>query len=300
MEKTLYINVTDECNLRCPHCFKTERNKRVISLSSVEDALADNPDVKHVVLFGGEFLLRKNTEYVLKLIDYVKKFDVEISGTTNLCYETLDCNQRLILDKLDCVSTSWNPDRFETPKQLQFWVDNLERIPFEKLSILITLTNSLLSFEPKTICDMFNGKASVVKFEPYIGIGASKPKNKDVDLWLKDFYLVEKFGNTTFEPFCQIEEGFKHRYSTGTFCRNCHRTTLNLKVDGGVTCCPNCENMPIEQFKRLVFNFNEACFPCEFFQFCKGNCPLLTFDETGCCGYPNLFKAIKERLTNGH
>lgn len=301
-EKTLYINVTNECNLRCPHCFKTDYSNSLVKFDLVEATLHCFNEIKNVVLFGGEFLLPKNTDYVLKIIDFIHSKNISCSGTTNLFYKTLNEKQIEILKKMDKVSTSWNPERFDTPEHLQWWLDNLDSIDRKKLCILITLTKDLLRFPARTIYEMFKDKAETIKFEPYIGEGESRPNNADIDNWLTQFYhfVLKRENDTLFEPFDSIDFGFRNGVSTSTFTRQCHKNTLSLNLSGEtITFCPNSENLSRLEFQKKLFNFNERCFPCKFFKFCKGNCPLLTFDETGCCGYPKLFSKIQENL-NGY
>lgn len=300
-EKTLYINITNECNLRCPHCFKTDYSVGRVKFELIENMINNFKEIKNVILFGGEFLLPKNTDYVLKIIDFLHSNNTFVTGTTNLFYKKLDEKQLKILERIDGVSTSWNPERFDTPEHLQWWVDNLEYVDRNKLTILITLTKDLLVFKPATIYEMFKDKAGTIKFEPYIGEGKNRPDNASVDAWLAEFYdfVLKREKNTIFEPFNSIEFGFKNGVSTSTFTRQCDKNTLTLKVSGDTTFCPNSENLSNLDFQKKLFNFNEQCFPCKFFKFCKGNCPLLTFDETGCSGYPKLFSKIQENL-NGY
>lgn len=96
----IHVFATDECNLSCAYCFKetydsSETEKNLLKIAEI---LAAN-DVKRVVIGGGEPLLVKNLEEVLKIL---KNADISVDLHTNcvlLDYEKLIRLQGLV-DKI--------------------------------------------------------------------------------------------------------------------------------------------------------------------------------------------------------
>lgn len=91
------INLTDECNFRCPYCFTTHKPRRA-SLETVEAAafwlinnVRDSSQKPNLWFFGGEPML----EYKSIIVPMVNKFDRALSFgiTTNgslLCEDVID------------------------------------------------------------------------------------------------------------------------------------------------------------------------------------------------------------------
>ena len=296
--KNLYLTITDECNLHCPHCYKEDFKKSLFSFEKIKKILENNKDIDFIILYGGEFLLEKYSTKVIDLITFLKSKNLSISGTTNLCFKNLSENQLYILNQLDSISTSWNPLRF-SDEQFNWWLSNINKLKGKPLSLLIALTKSLIE---RSYFDQIQNFCKLpfetIKFEPFIGEGFERPLNKEVDVYLCELYnsLKNFLNEKQIEPFSSIISGFKNHISTGTFNRKCYDHSLCLEVNGDLKICPQFQK-DIENPKKSFFNFDERCLECKFFAFCKGNCPLLKFDNSGCPGYPKLFQRI---LSNGN
>ena len=82
---TLLYDITDDCNLRCSHCYNSNyfKNKKPIpgNFSKVYNQI-DKRNVKHIHLLGGEPF--KHTD-LWNFIDYVSD-DISISINTNGTY----------------------------------------------------------------------------------------------------------------------------------------------------------------------------------------------------------------------
>lgn len=299
--KNLYLTITNECNLHCPHCYKEDFKKSFFSFEKVKETLENNKDIDSIILYGGEFLLEKYSIKVIELITFLKSKNLSISGTTNLCFKNLSENQLYILNQLDSISTSWNPLRFSSDEQFNWWLSNISKLEGKSLSLLITLTKSLIEHDYfgqlREFCNPRYWSFETVKFEPFIGEGSERPSNEEVDNYLCKLYdnLKIFLNEKQIEPFSSIISGFKNHISTGTFNRKCYDHSLCLEVNGDLKICPQFQK-DIENPKKSFFNFDKRCLGCKFFAFCKGNCPLLKFDNSGCPGYPKLFQRI---LSNG-
>lgn len=300
--KSLYITITNECNLRCPHCYKEDFKTSFLEPNKVRRFLDDHPEIDHVILYGGEFLLERYSKKVLNLLFTLKGHGLKVSGTTNLCFTSLSDQQKSILSNLDAISTSWNPGRF-TKLQFDNWVKNLEFIKPENSTLLITLTKSLVILDPVVIHHLPLDKFDTVKFEPFIGEGPERPDNKKVDEWLCKFFASVE-NPYKFEPFSSIRKMFETNDSQGTFRRRCFDESLCMEVDGSLKICPNDSSfLTAENSKELqarFFEFDKKCYKCKYFSLCKGNCILLKKDKSGCAGYPMLFKTIQRSLKNGN
>lgn len=297
--KNLYLTITNECNLRCPHCYKEDFDTSIFSFDNIKKILENHPEISSITLYGGEFLLEKYSIKVLELIKFLREKNLSISGTTNLCFKNLSENQLYILNQLDLISTSWNPLRF-SENQFEIWKKNVFQLKDKFISLLITITNSLIQnkYFDQILDFCENYPFKIIKFEPYVGIGLERPLNSEVDNYLFHLYAKIKpyLKNIQIDPFSSIINGFQDHLSTGTFQRRCYDHSLCLDVNGDLRICPQFPK-DIENPKKLFFNFDKRCLECKFFSFCKGNCPLLKFDNSGCPGYPKLFQRI---LSNGN
>lgn len=300
MYTTLYLTITNECQLRCPHCYKEDYGESLLHFEDIEKTLDKYPSIEIVVLYGGEPLLSKYSYYVKDVIKYLKSRHKVVICVSNLTYRELSDCQMDILKSVDSLSTSWNPTRFNETT-IQYWRNNLDIVSkFKDIQLLVTLDNSLIQTNVKEVYEFLETlPVATIKFEPYIGYGQLKPKNRDVDLWLNSFFEI-CHNKRKYTLFDDIMYSIENNTRLGIFWRNCDRSILTLYPNGDLCGCPNSkykiENQ--KKFSYLMKNFNSDCIKCKYFKFCSGSCPLLSFDETGCVGYPVLFESILKCINN--
>jgi len=102
-KKTLLWDVTDECNLRCCHCYNAEkyfvkRNYELLDISQIKSALIKfhNAGYNHIHLLGGEPLIRQDIWEVIKEAD---KHNINITLNTNGMFLTSKNILRLLSEK---------------------------------------------------------------------------------------------------------------------------------------------------------------------------------------------------------
>lgn len=303
MYKELYLTITNECQLRCPHCYKDDYGLSLLSFNNIKSLLEKYPDIKYITLYGGEPLLEKYTDKVLDIIKYLKEKDKIILCSSNLCFEKLSNNQIDIIQKIDDISTSWNPRRF-TESQEKYWINNLNILSkFKCIHLLVTLTKDLIEKDVNKVFNYLNNlPVETIKFEPFIGNNDNRPSNKDVDYWLDEYYNLCLNNNTIekYTLFNDIINSIKDNSNYGIFSRSCLNDILTLKPNGEIINCPNMKSSYLDNNseKLNIAKYNPKCLKCEHFSFCNGSCPLLEFDENYCCGYPKLFSTIKKSINN--
>ena len=211
MYKELYLTITNECQLRCPHCYKDDYGLSVFNLNDVKNIIEKYTDIEYVILYGGEPLLEKYTYKVIPVLYYLKDKNKIVSCVSNLCFDELSHNQEVIIDTVDNLSTSWNPSRF-TDEQYNKWLSNVKSIK-KDIHLLVTLSADLINMDYKEIYNKLNNLPfKTIKFEPYIGNDGMKPKNKDVDIWLKNFFelCLENNNVEKYTLFMDIIDSIKY------------------------------------------------------------------------------------------
>lgn len=109
MRKSVFFDITSECNLRCIHCYNAEKYfKNERSILNVEDAkrimdnLADE-GFNHVHLLGGEPL---GYSGIINFIEYCKEIGLEVSLNTNGTLLTENMQQELLGSGIDIIGCS--------------------------------------------------------------------------------------------------------------------------------------------------------------------------------------------------
>lgn len=326
-QKTIYVKVTERCNLHCQHCYagctkygldmSDDTVKTVINGLTTE--FSQNPDTLYdVILHGGEPLLKP--DYCEKIVQAFKPFkNVRMFITTNLCIN-LTSDILKLLKTIHFVSTSFDTKiRFKTAEQLALWKTNYFRLRETDAEVQIntTLTKDFISERPYLRLRVLNDfKADSYHFERLSlqGRGSSVEiaSVDDVDDWLLECYEQNKqFGLkiSMFEDFKTLAKGIK----TCCFCRNCTSTKITINADGTVATCPNAYNTVIgmitnegiavnKQAYNLIClkerNRNPKCLGCEFYPYCNGDCFQQNW-QNGKCAFPKkLFTAISKDLKN--
>lgn len=208
--KTIYIRLTDKCNLKCKHCYSENSDSFILLDNDIVDFI-NNIDKANIVLHGGEPMLYD----INKLNDFVKKMKHNVSITTNLSY-IIDDNIKEFFSKTK-VSTSWDPFRFNN-EQYNLWLNNLKEI--ENISIICTLTKELLNIDPIKMSDLIASWGNpLVQFGMYDG--DNKPTRTDIYSWFN------KLTNTNNN--CFIEQCAK----------SCIENVFTINTDKTIAGCPN-------------------------------------------------------------
>lgn len=325
--KTIYVKVTERCNLQCNHCYAgcTQYGNDMSSdtfktvLKGLTAEVKNNPDLTYdVILHGGEPLLKH--DYCRDLVEaFLPIQNVSLFVTTNLCYNLTE----EILDTLKLihnVSTSYDPEvRFKNISQLNLWNKNCKILKENGINLQIncTLTQAFIQEKPYLRLRLLKDfKANSYHLERLSlqGRGSSVkiPKWEDVDDWLVSLYQENKNFNLNillFEDFKQLVLGNK----TGCFCRNCTVNKRTINTDGTVATCPNAYNTIIGNItekgfmiNKPLYNFiclkererNIKCLSCPIYSYCNGDCFQQSWQGDTCAFPKKLFKTILEEVKN--
>ena len=79
--KILAFNITEKCNLKCPHCF-AEDNRHEMNTEECKEILrqAKKSNCVRVILCGKEPLMRKD---IFEILNYIKELGMDIELMTN-------------------------------------------------------------------------------------------------------------------------------------------------------------------------------------------------------------------------
>lgn len=323
MTKTIYIKLTNACNLKCKHCYneilhnhsnmsKNILEKVIIYLKS----LNTNNEEIDIHLHGGEPFMYdiSNIQYLLYK---TKNLNFKWTITTNLIYEItkehLDIfKQMLPFDNNPFILTSWDYKiRFKDDQQ-ELWENNVRLLKENNINVqpIICLTNILIKEkEPEEIFKYFTDKDIYnFNFERITNTGRAldnnlRPYNIDLQNWLLKAYKLYEKNNKLKIP---LFEGIKQSIN-GIFlgCRNrsCMNDVITINPDGTIAGCPNtCDKKygnldKIDtKIKENLINLEKQrsinCLTCKFFKYCNGDCFQLIFDETGCPGMKSIYSYI--------
>lgn len=255
--KTIYLMITTNCNLDCPHCDIKTSEKDNWNKEAVLSRLS-NKD--HNVIFGGEPSLY--IDRVISVADYCS------SISTNLLYlpkKLLDLyNERLN------VATSWNVNRFNH-EQYEIWLNNVQRLKYKPL-LLVTLTPDLLKDDTfvQRISNDFIGNFSALQFEQLHDPSKDQSFYDAVDKWLVSIYREIKKRSLIY-LFPQFQKNATWKF-------DCSQT-YTMYPDGSI-------NYGCPEYTRT--HILSRCYRCEFASVCQP-CRLQS-----CCTGPNrLFEEIQ-------
>ena len=128
--KTLYVSVTNKCQLHCPFCFNKfvegfQNDKKEITPRKVVKLIKEN-DYDTIDFLGGEPLL--NPEFIIDIVNSFKNSDKSFCISSNLAFKSLSTLQLEALWKIQkyskskvSVGTSYNVDRFESTNYLNLF-----------------------------------------------------------------------------------------------------------------------------------------------------------------------------------
>lgn len=329
MTYTIYVKLTNQCNLKCDHCY----NQICPSLQQMDDNTLSSTskwlhEFKSSVgklddidgsLHGGEPMLYDPTK-TLRFLDEVKDIGIRWTVTTNLVYEVTDKhvevfrrmnpfgNAPLILTSFD-----YGDLRFKTRGQLELWERNVRNLIGMGIGVqpIVCLTSHVVSsVNPTDTFDYFKDLGiQRFNFERITNTGRARdtgirPMNRDLDCWLLDAYVKCKESGLTCELFEGVERSVNGEL-IGCRARRCMRTVVTINPDGSISSCPNVADktygnvnsseVDLEVRDRLVkqeCNINPLCHMCKFFKQCNGDCCQLEFDSTGCPGMTKLYEHL--------
>ena len=300
---SIYIKITDKCNLNCEFCSQDCNNKKQLSFEQVKDILdkAKAYGILSVVYTGGEPLLATGMEKMLK---YGKSLGFRQTLVTNGIVLQNNLN---ILKYLDNIGISFHGTRksYEAITLVKGSFDLLlESLQSIKNKIKITL-NYTLSTQNSNLNDIrfavdyakingFNLSFARINY-----IGKSKfTSAQDINSLCAMIETVNKEIGTNFAfsncvADCVVDDKF------GYMCHGCGAGVYFLSIDnlGQVAICPSSKNYFGSIFnhsfryfekklhkieKNRLKNLPEACKICKHLIKCRGGCKIECEQEFSC------------------
>ena len=327
---TINIGLTERCSLNCKHCFALKRNIDMDkqTLDNTIDFIAHRFKIlreynltREVEFMGGEVGLVDPAliEYTIdRLNALTNSTDIKYKTYTNLTYNLTD-NHIKAFKRLDEFGTSYDyAIRFNTMKKEALWRTNLQKCIENGLnpSCSICATNTLITtVTPQMFMDYLMAlglKEYTITLLSYPCDGRKdydKPVNRDCDKWLYEvFLLYEELKKASYAINIFLFEAIRDAVrgnSYSDFQRSCQKQKLSIAPNGDVSQCIFTQAKPFYNVNTKKLNQNvfenwvaaeckipEPCKKCKYFKYCKGNCHLTEWDETGCISQKLIFEHI--------
>lgn len=308
--KTLYVSVTNKCQLKCPFCFNKfvdgfQYDNETITPTNIIELIEKN-NYETIDFLGGEPLLKP--QFMIDILDHFKNDKKSFCISSNLAFKSFNNSQIEALRKIQeysiykiSVGSSYNVDRFESNNYFDLWKKNM--IYLDSIGINVGVTVTLTE---KQCTQNVDGLKETLESVRYKSINLecckySKPINenesenikrisKDIDLYLKECF--EKFPLDKNYQFRRYYDSAYNRVPLMDPHCSSHTDIIfpNGKINHG--CCLNGvqENDKQLLLKKIV-DYN--CLICEFYDYCQGDCEC----NRWVCSFPKeTLKYVRELI----
>ena len=319
---TYIINLTEKCNLNCKHCYALHlgrtMSKEVLDMAIdhiIKQTTIQKEKGENISLMGREVGLidPQIINYALDRFQNEIKISYRTELYTNLIYDLTD-EQIAAYKRIDCFGTSWDYGiRFQTIKQRLQWFNNVKKLlslGFKDMACIVSVAKDLITnVSPQMMID-FILSTGIKNWELQKLCRPTEARtdydnrniratNREVDEWMFQTYLiykeVQKNGYPlAIEAFDCIENSINGDFHYD-HSRRCQQTHFTYLPNGDVAQCPYNQHLPFynlvtkelkyevyESNVKLEQTINPKCLDCPFYQYCKGDCCMNEWDETGC------------------
>ncbi|MAZ47366.1 MAG: hypothetical protein CME65_02315 [Halobacteriovoraceae bacterium] len=246
---------------------------------------------------------------------------------TNLTYK-IDPIKLTFFEKVcqKTWGTSWDYDlRWKSKRSSDLWRSNIKELAQDghNITVIVSLSKKLLQEkEPiEVIEDLAELGVKHVNFERITSNGnaiANKrvfPSNKDLDHWFDKMWR-QSVNQKTYQYidnlfFDSILTSAVFNTFSGCRCRQCEQKVFTINADGSIGGCPNtAAESPFahinENIDDILFNpgrlcniekesrRNQACYTCEVYDICNGDCHQLAWENGVCAAPKTLMSAVKK------
>lgn len=320
--KTIYLKVTNDCNLNCSFCYN--KGKHTVPTFKLPKGALD--EFKGLLIFhGGEPML--NTKYIDSIYDEYKDRGFKFSITTNLLtnFDTL-LRYAKEWENCDYIKVSYDVfGRFPNAEVEERFMSNLKKLYLstdKDVIVSICLSEHTLSIDPKKIYDKFKRISDGLNFELLTNdseedISDLIPKYSEVDEWLLSLYRIYRDNNKSFyiSNFDDLEKASTGIY-VGCRARQCSYTVRTIETDGRMFGCPNtvfkdtgvlaniCDDFVILEKKNIISSNKQettkenkaTCLYCKYNKICNfGGCYQQKWTDT-CPGLKKLMQEISNDM----
>lgn len=289
LKKTVYLKLTNACNLRCPFCYNIKASKVNLNLENVINALEEiTPD--KIIFHGGEPLLAVNDS--LSIINCFKH--VEFSITSNLTTEITDDVIQLL--KHCEIATSYSCDRFINKNSFDKFINNIQLIQEilrKDITLLITLSENQLKQSINNLLNIIELiHPKYVRFERlYFSTKVDEEYKKEIyeltDEYLFNIFSVFKDSRNVLMQ--NMLDSIKN--NTSVYPTKCSENIFTIEPDGSYYSCPN-SGKPVNNL-----NNKRDCIKCSYFKYCQSDCE--SFRDV-CCFPKKTFDLVKRLYEDGN
>lgn len=277
MINTMYLKVTEGCNLKCPFCYVTQKK----SLLDKETAFAciEKYRPETIIFHGGEPLLSSETiELEMAIMDRFPEINYSITSNLSM---PLTSDRLQVLNRCS-IATSYSVDRFKE-QGMKLFKKNLELLNKDHdITLLVTLSRPQLKEAPEKLAEIIKSLGCrYVLFERLFEDGAGRELYEATDEYLLALMkLIPEEQNVLLHQMMEAIELHVPVFST-----TCDCSVVTINSDGSTQACPNtCK------IKRKTLSHRE-CLNCPANEYCRGDC--LSFQTV--CSFPiKTFTYIKE------
>lgn len=217
----LYLETTEKCNLRCRYCYNKfsgcESDLSIVSILQVLNDLAEHKMTPHLVLSGGEFLMRNDYQEMLNCLA-VKSPSVTIATNGLLLNDEIihyinNLNNVFIQVSLDGMT---DEDNFYRGIKAKSIISVLEKIIECNMTQRLSIRMTIHKMNWKNIENilMFCHKNKIELRLAFMCFSSEKPETKD--------FLLEQ--DEIFKTLCKIKS-FNN-------CNNCNFELPDICVGG--------------------------------------------------------------------
>ena len=327
------INLTEKCNLNCKHCFAPKTfstmNKdvldRTIDFVSKRLIIDDKHNYNKTVEFMGGEVGLLDPNMISDIIDRINENtgfnDIQYRLRTNLIYKLTDKHIELF-KKVNFFGTSYDYGiRFNNVEQEKLWFSNLEILKQNdiKIDCSFCVTNTLVkTIKPKDFIDFIikldldTYNLMLLSIPTNHNENYDRPNNREMDKWLYEVFLIYEEYNKNNHLFIELFECIRDALNGknySDFQRNCQKVNMTIDPKGNVSQCLFTQHKPYYNLINNELNYKiyndwvkfeqtlkEECLDCKLLPYCKGNCCLCEWDDSGCPSQKLIFEhLLKEK-----
>jgi len=265
--RDLRISITDRCNFRCVYCMPKEKFgkdhqflERSALLSFEEIARVARIFTRHGIekirLTGGEPLVRKNVEQLIRLLATIPGLDLTLTTNGSLLAKKAAALRAAGLKRLtvsldsldDAVFMAMNDVDFPVTKVIE-GIDAAAAAGFAPIKVNMVVKRGLNEHSILPMARFFRERGHILRFIEYMDVGATNGWRMDdvvsareiVDIISRDMPLEPADPNYTGE----VAERWRYKDGSGeigviasvtqAFCRDC--TRARISTEGQVYTC---------------------------------------------------------------
>ena len=259
--RDLRISVTDRCNFRCVYCMPKEKfgadhqfleRSALLSFEEITRLARafKSHGVEKIRLTGGEPLVRRNVEQLVKLLADIPGLDLTLTTNGSLLAKKAqalrDAGLKRItvsLDSMDdAVFKAMNDVDFPVAKVIE-GIDAAAAAGFEPIKVNMVVKRGLNEMSILPMARFFRERRHILRFIEYMDVGATNGWRLDdvvsareiVDIISREMPLEPADPNYTGE----VAERWRYKDGTGeigviasvtqAFCRDCTRARISTE-----------------------------------------------------------------------